>query len=92
MQHCGGDLHKQIASWTRPAIIGILIGSAAMNAFAFAAQTKNLWMTSALPQNPRRTQARIVAPAPKTVLESGRPVTMEEILRSYGHIKEHATC
>jgi hypothetical protein len=55
-QHCGGDLHKQIASWTRPAIIGILIGSAAMNALAFAAQTKNLWMTSA--RNPGHRHSR----------------------------------
>jgi hypothetical protein len=63
-----------------------------MNAFAFAAQTKNLWMTSVLPQKPRRTQAKMIAPAPKTVLESGRLFTMAEILRSSGHIKEHATC
>jgi hypothetical protein len=43
----GERLRKQIARWTRPAIIGTLVGSAAMNAFAFAAQTTNLWMTSA---------------------------------------------
>jgi hypothetical protein len=43
----GEKLRKQIAHWTRPAILGTLIGSAGMNAFAFAAQTTNLWMTSA---------------------------------------------
>jgi hypothetical protein len=43
----GERLRKQIARWTRPAIIGTLVGSAAMNAFAFATQTTNLWMTSA---------------------------------------------
>jgi hypothetical protein len=49
-------------------------------------------MTSVLPQKPRHAQAKMIAPAPKTVLESGRPFTMAEILRSYGHIKEPATC
>lgn len=34
---------KQIAKFTRPAIVGTLIGSAAMNAFAFAAQATG-WM------------------------------------------------
>jgi hypothetical protein len=43
----GEKLRKQIARWARPAIIGTVIGSAAMNAFAFAAQTTTLWMTSA---------------------------------------------
>jgi hypothetical protein len=43
----GDKLRKQIARFTKPAIIGTLIGSAGMNAFAFAAQTKNLWMTAA---------------------------------------------
>jgi hypothetical protein len=40
-------LRKQIARFAKPAIIGTLIGSAGMNAFAFASQTTNLWMTSA---------------------------------------------
>jgi hypothetical protein len=43
----GEKLRKQIARWTRPAILGTVIGSAAMNAFAFAAQTSTAWMTSA---------------------------------------------
>jgi hypothetical protein len=41
------SLRKQIARWTRHAIIGTVISSAAMNAFAFAAQTSTAWMTSA---------------------------------------------
>jgi hypothetical protein len=43
----GEKLRKQIVRFAKPAIIGTLIGSAGMNAFAFAAQTTNLWMTSA---------------------------------------------
>jgi hypothetical protein len=43
----GEKVRRQIARWARPAIIGTLIGSAAMNAFAFAAQTATVWMTSA---------------------------------------------
>ena len=40
-------LKKQIARFAKPAIIGTLTGSAAMNAFAFAAQTVNPFMTAA---------------------------------------------
>ena len=48
----GEKLRKHIARWTRHAIIGTAIGSAAMNAFAFAAQTGvggegTAWMASA---------------------------------------------
>ena len=43
----GEKLRKHIARWTRPAILGTVIGSAGMNAFAFAAQTTTAWMTSA---------------------------------------------
>jgi hypothetical protein len=43
----GEKLRKQLAHWARPAILGTLIGSAAMNAFAFAAHTTTAWMTSA---------------------------------------------
>jgi hypothetical protein len=43
----GEKLRKQIARWARPAILGTVIGSAGMNAFAFAAQTTTVWMTSA---------------------------------------------
>jgi hypothetical protein len=40
-------VRKQIGKYARPAIIGTLIGSAGMNAFAFAAQTVNPWMMAA---------------------------------------------
>jgi hypothetical protein len=40
-------LKRQIARFAKPAIIGTLTGSAAMNAFAFAAQTINPFMTAA---------------------------------------------
>jgi hypothetical protein len=43
----GEKLRKQIARWARPAILGTVIGSAGMNAFAFAAHTTTVWMTSA---------------------------------------------
>jgi hypothetical protein len=43
----GEKLRKHIARWARPAIFGTVIGSAAMNAFAFAAHTTTAWMTSA---------------------------------------------
>jgi hypothetical protein len=39
-----------------------MIGSAPMNAFAFAAQTKNLWMTSVLPQKPRQAVLDLASP------------------------------
>jgi hypothetical protein len=35
----GEKVRRQIARWTRQAIIGTVIGSAGMNAFAFAANT-----------------------------------------------------
>jgi integrase len=40
-------VRKQMARFAKPAIIGTLIGSAGMNAFAFAAQTVNPWMMAA---------------------------------------------
>lgn len=41
---CAGEkLRKQISRFTKPAIVGTLVGSAAMNAFAFAAQSSG-WM------------------------------------------------
>jgi hypothetical protein len=46
-RHAAFKLKKQIARFAKPAIIGTLTGSAAMNAFAFAAQTANPFMTAA---------------------------------------------
>jgi len=43
----GEKVRRQIARWARPAILGTVIGSAGMNAFAFAAHTTTVWMTSA---------------------------------------------
>jgi hypothetical protein len=43
----GEKLRKQIARWTRPAIVGTAIGSAGMNAFNFATNTTTGWMTAA---------------------------------------------
>ena len=43
----GEKLRKQVARWARPAILGTVIGSAGMNALAFAAHTTTVWMTSA---------------------------------------------
>jgi hypothetical protein len=40
-------VRKQVSRFAKPAIIGTLIGSAGMNAFAFAAQTVSPWMMSA---------------------------------------------
>jgi hypothetical protein len=40
-------VRKQASRFARPAILGTLAGSAAMNAFAFAAQTINPWMMAA---------------------------------------------
>src|SRR5262249_58184343 len=40
-------VRKQVGRFARPAILGTLAGSAAMNAFAFAAQTASLPMTVA---------------------------------------------
>jgi hypothetical protein len=40
-------LRKQVSRFAKPAIVGPLAGSAAMNAFAFAAQTVNPWMMAA---------------------------------------------
>lgn len=39
---------KQISKFTKPAIVGTLIGSAAMNAFAFAAQAKGYMIAPAV--------------------------------------------
>jgi hypothetical protein len=47
----GEKVRRQIARWARPAIIGTVIGSAGMNAFAFAAHTTTVWMTSAAGQS-----------------------------------------
>jgi hypothetical protein len=44
----GEKLRKRIARWARPAILETVIGSAGMNAFAFAADTATGWMTSAV--------------------------------------------
>ncbi len=43
----GERLRRQVSRFARPAVIGTLIGSAAMNAFAFAAQAANAWMIAA---------------------------------------------
>jgi hypothetical protein len=43
----GDKVRRQVARFARPAILGTLAGSAAMNAFAFAAQTKTLRMLAA---------------------------------------------
>jgi uncharacterized membrane protein len=40
-------VRAQVSKFARPAILGTLAASAAMNAFAFAAQTVNPWMMSA---------------------------------------------
>jgi hypothetical protein len=40
-------VRRQVGKFARPAIVGTLAGSAAMNAFAFAAQTTNWWMLAA---------------------------------------------
>jgi hypothetical protein len=40
-------VRKQVSRFAKPAIIGTLIGSAGMNAFAFVAQTVSPWMMSA---------------------------------------------
>jgi hypothetical protein len=40
-------VRKQVGRFARPAILGTLAGSAAMNAFAFAAQVVNPWMMAA---------------------------------------------
>lgn len=48
---------------------------------------------AAAPSAPKRTsRPKTVVPAPKTILEQSRPFSMAEILRSYGHIKERASC
>jgi hypothetical protein len=43
----GDKVRKQVSKFARPAIVGTLASSAAMNAFAFAAQTINPWMMAA---------------------------------------------
>jgi hypothetical protein len=43
----GDKLRKQVSRFAKPAIVGTLIGSAGMNAFAFAAQAGNPWMMAA---------------------------------------------
>jgi hypothetical protein len=40
-------LRKHVSRFAGPAIVGTLLGSAAMNAFAFAAQTITPWMMAA---------------------------------------------
>ena len=40
-------VRKQVSRFAKPAIVGTLTGSAAMNAFAFAAQTVNPYMMAA---------------------------------------------
>jgi hypothetical protein len=40
-------VRRQVSRFARPAIVGTLAGSAAMNAFAFAAQAVNPWMMAA---------------------------------------------
>jgi hypothetical protein len=37
-------LRRQVGRYARPAIVGTLIGSAAMNAFVFAAQAGSPWI------------------------------------------------
>jgi hypothetical protein len=41
------NVRRQVSRFARPAIVGTLAGSAAMNAFAFAAQAVNPWMMTA---------------------------------------------
>jgi hypothetical protein len=43
----GDKLRRQVGKYTRPAIIGTLVASAALNSFAFAAQASNEWMMAA---------------------------------------------
>ena len=40
-------VRKQVSRFARPAILGTLAGSAAMNAFAFAGQASNQYMLAA---------------------------------------------
>ena len=40
-------MRRQVSRFARPAIVGTLAGSAAMNAFAFAAQAASPWMIAA---------------------------------------------
>src|SRR5262252_2736836 len=43
----GAKVRRQVGKFARPAILGTLAGSAAMNAFAFAAQVANVYMMAA---------------------------------------------
>jgi hypothetical protein len=43
----GDKLRRQVGKYARPAIIGTLVASAALNSFAFAAQASNEWMMAA---------------------------------------------
>ena len=43
----GDKLRRQVGKYAKPAIIGTLVGSAAMNAFAFAAQANGYCMLAA---------------------------------------------
>jgi hypothetical protein len=43
----GDRVRKQIAPYSRPAIIGTLTGSAVMNAVAFSGQAHNTWLLAA---------------------------------------------
>jgi hypothetical protein len=43
----GERLRRHVSKYARPAIAGTLIGSAAMNAFAFAAQAGSVWTMAA---------------------------------------------
>lgn len=41
-------LRKEIEKWTKPSIVGTMIGSAAMNAFAFGMAANGLWIIPAV--------------------------------------------
>ena len=43
----GDKLRRAISGYTKPLIIGTMLGSAAMNAFAFAASATGLWQVAA---------------------------------------------
>jgi hypothetical protein len=43
----GERLRRHVGKYARPAIVGTLIGSAGMNAFAFPAQAANVWTMAA---------------------------------------------
>jgi hypothetical protein len=44
----GEPVRREIARWARPSILGVLVGSACMNAFAFAEKVSGWWLAPAI--------------------------------------------